>query len=98
MRRIWRWEGWVEVVEDDYLGLRLTPVDHRGSEIYAEFDRSWLPNAIEGRYITLYLHRKGKKRRLVLREKRLPPWTQDQLDAIQAAATIKAALLAELIE
>lgn len=98
MRRIWRWEGFVEEVCEDSIWVRLTPIDHKGHEISGEFDRSYLSNAIEGRYITLYLYKKGKKARLVMREKKLPPLTQEQLDQIKTQAKRQFMLIKGLAE
>lgn len=85
-QRTFRWHGVVEEIEGDSLWAKLVPDDHSGPELSAEFARAALPDAQLGTFFTIHAYRKGKKRRTVIRERRLPVWTQDQLDAIQARA------------
>lgn len=97
-RRTWRWEGVVEEVDGQAFGALLVPVDHVGPDVWAEFDLWRLPGAIPGRVFTMYAHRRGLKRRVVIRERRLPPWTAEEIDDIRERARARAALLDRLAD
>mgnify|MGYP003422731325 FL=1 len=85
-RRTFRWEGLVEEVDEDSFWARLIPTDHKGPEIGAEFNLSRLPEAEPGVLFNLYMHRRGKKRRYVLRKRDLGVWTAEELASIKAKA------------
>lgn len=67
--RIYRWEGEVTEVGDDWFLCRLIPVDCECPELIAEIDLEKMPFAFPGCIFNLYIHRKGKKQRTVFREK-----------------------------
>ncbi len=87
-RRAHHWRGYVIDVDPDRstMWLHLEPVGHHGIDVEAEFDRALLPDAERGTYITLYVHRRGRKSRTVLRKMNLPPWTQAEIDEVRRRA------------
>lgn len=89
-RRTSRWEGFVEDLDETTIWARLVPVDHEGAEIVAEFDRAMCPGLREREYLTLYVHRRSKKTRAVLRPKAFQPLTAEQLAQIEVEAARQA--------
>jgi len=96
-RRIWRWEGVVDEMDARSLWTFLVPVDHEGPEVVAEFERAHLPDAQPGTLFNLYIHRRGRKTRTVLRERRLPPWTAEELAEVRERAGLLARRLQDLV-
>lgn len=93
--RIRRWEGVVTDLDldDNTLWTRLIPVDHKGPEVLAEFDRRLLPDARPGSLFWVYVWRRGRKRREVVRLRRLPPLTAEERAEVEATARELAAQL-----
>jgi hypothetical protein len=96
-RRTWRWEGHVEELSETSIWAHILPVDHEGPEVGAEFDRAMCRSLdAVGQYLTLYVHRRGKRVRAVLRPKVIAPLTAEQLEQIRANAARMAAELDRL--
>lgn len=84
--RVMRWEGLVEDVDGDQFCARLLPVHREGVELWADFPLDRLPSAKPGVLFNLYVHRRGRKFRTVLRQRDLGAWTAEELEAIRAEA------------
>lgn len=69
-RRVYRWEGYVVEVDGDSFWAQLVPVDHEGPGLQAQFDLARLPQAVPGLLFNLYVHRRGRRMRSVLRARR----------------------------
>ncbi len=89
-QRAWHWHGYVEDVDATTLWIVLAranrPAGDPGIEVQAEFPRRLLPDAEPGIYVTLYVHRRGRKHRTILRPVEMPPLTQEQRDDIRRYA------------
>jgi hypothetical protein len=88
-RRVRRWQGRVEEVFPPpfkSFWCSLVPVDHSGPELVAEMALSSLPAAEPGMVFTVYVHRRGRKVRTVVRERDLGVWTQEEIDGARARA------------
>lgn len=78
-RRVHRWEGLVDNIGSGMLWCRLIPVDHDGPEVWAAFEVKRLPDAQAGDVFNLYVWRRGRKVRTVLRRRDLGVWTEAEL-------------------
>ena len=85
-QRTFRWEGHVDSIDGDGFTAMLAPVDHGGPDVIAEFGNERLPGAYPGRLLSLYIHRRGRRCRHVLRWRVLRPWTEEELACIRARA------------
>lgn len=80
--RVHRWEGVVDEVVGDRFSACLLAVDHKGPEVWAEFEMEHLPDAAPGVVFNLYVYRRGRKSRTVLRRRNLGVWTEADLAAL----------------
>lgn len=81
-------------VDGDSLWAQLVPVDHDGPHLQAQFDLPRLPQAVPGLLFNLYVHRRGRKVRVVLRPRPLGSWTVEELDAARTKARRRSAMFA----
>lgn len=86
--RVLRWEGYVQDLDKESVWIMFVPVHCEGLELMAEFPLWRLPQARAGMYITMYLHRKGNKRRFLLREKVFRERTPEELAEIKARSAL----------
>jgi hypothetical protein len=90
----------VQEVTADRFGARLIKLDRHtpdryAPELWAEFDLVHLPDAEPGVLFNLYVHRRGKKVRTVLRRRDLGIWAQEEIEAIRTEARRLARSLTE---
>ncbi len=78
-RRVHRWEGLVDNIAEGQLWCRLIPVDHDGPELWAAFEVERLSDVQAGDLFNLYVWRRGRKVRTVLRRRDLGAWTAEEL-------------------
>jgi hypothetical protein len=83
--RVNRWQGFV-LDADETVWVRLARIGGKRIEVDAEFSAADLPNAVKGQLLNLYVHRRGRKARSVLRLRPLTPRTPEELERIRAAA------------
>lgn len=93
-RRVYRWEGYVIEVDGTSFWAQLVPADHDSPHLQAQFDLSRLPQAVPGLLFNLYIHRRGRKVRAVLRPRPLDSWTFEELDAARTKARRRSAMFA----
>jgi hypothetical protein len=86
--------GLIEIAADSFW-CRLIPADHKGPELVAEMTLARLPAAEPGMLFNVYIHRKGRKQRTVVRERALGVWTREDVDRARASAERLAALFGD---
>lgn len=97
-RRAYTWHGHVTEVYPDIVGTIIVAVGHEMHDLYAEFDRAQFDDDVQaGTIFRLYVHRRGKKTRTVLRTVRRT-WTAEEIAAIEARAAKRFDDLSWLIE
>lgn len=96
-RHVYRWEGVVKEVDGDQFAALLTPVDHDGPQLIADFDLTQLPWARPGVVFRFYTRRRGRNVRSFLRERVLPPWTEEELEQAREWGRQMAAEIQELV-
>lgn len=97
-RRVHCWKGVVDDICGGLLWCYLTPADHEGPELFVTFDHEHLPDARLGELFNLYVWRRGKKVRTVLRRRDLGVWTEEALAKIEALAKARSQPVRELAE
>lgn len=75
-----RWEGVVDALTHGEFWARVRRLGGDSLELEASFERSLLPHARVGMLFTLYVHRRGRRVRTVLRPKAVPPVTAEQIE------------------
>lgn len=83
---MWLWEGWVHEIGDKVYYTSLVCLNDKLPDLEAEFWKHVCPGLEVGDIFTVYIHKRGKKVRTVVRRRDLGVWTQEEIDDIMAKA------------